>query len=159
MSQLSDLPQVFRSAAMRIQTHGCYRGEFAPADAWPDCPTCMVGAILLVTTGSPFRSSELADMAIRFASQHMTGSVPETDGEPDYVEHLAAWNDSPERTAGQVVARLRRLALDAEQEAREAALLCRYIAEHDDHLPCDWCQQTRDEYLSELRTLRLAVAA
>jgi len=156
---LTDLPGVFRASALHIQAHGLHKGDYAPLAFTPASPACMPGAIRLVCTGSPFESNKVAESAICFASRNMAGVAPETDGQPDYIEHLAEWNDAPERTAADVVARLLRLARDAEQAAREAALLCRYIKEHDDHLPCDWCPKDLAQYQQELRELRLEVAA
>lgn len=162
---LTDLPRVFRASAEHIQTYGCYRGAFAPVGAGPNSPTCMAGAINLTCSGTPFpmleEPNELAAAAISFASRYMPGEVPvdSVTGLPDPVEHVARWNDDEAGSAAAVVARLLRLALDAEQVAREAALLCRFIAQHDGHLPCDWCQEDKDQYSRELHELKLAVAA
>jgi hypothetical protein len=121
----------------------------------------MVGAIHLSCTGSPFSTNELANAAIRFASRNMPGEVPVDSVTllPDPVEHLARWNDDEAGSSAAVVARLLRLALDAEQTAREAALLCRWMQEHDGHQPCEWCSEDLARYQAELQQLRLAVAA
>lgn len=165
LPHLSELPTLYRSAALHIELFGLAQGWFCASgddiDGAPlgERPTCTIGAISWATTGSPLlvTDDEVADEAVRFISSHLPGE-PGTDmdtGEPAFVEHVATWNDAPERTAGEVVGFLRRLA----QEAQEADLLCRYIAEHDDHLPCDWCSEDVAKYQQELQTLRLAVAA
>lgn len=165
LQHLDDLPALYDSAAQHIEQYGHARGWFcAPGidiDGAPigERPTCTIGAVSWARTGSPFLDTddEVADDAVRFISNHLPGE-PGTDldtGEPAYVEHVATWNDAPERTAAEVIALLRRLA----QEAREAALLCRLIAEHDGHLPCDWCKKDQDEYRSQLRAMQLEVAA
>jgi hypothetical protein len=165
---LTDFPPVFRAAAEHVQTHGHIKGWFCAPGIDIDSvtpinsrPTCIAGAIQLSCTGNPLESNELSQAAIRFASSHMAGDVPvdSETGEPDFTEHLADWNDTHGRTAAEVVARLLRLALDAEQEAREAALLCRWMKAHDDHQPCEWCAEDLAEYQRELQQLRLAVAA
>jgi hypothetical protein len=121
---LTDLPRVFREAAHHHELYGLVQGDYAPLPFTPASATCMAGSIHLACTGNPFETNELAAAAVRFASLHMAGEAPLTDGQPDYIDHIAAWNDQPERTVVDVVARLLRLALEAELEACAPSSSC-----------------------------------
>lgn len=127
-SNPTDLAAVLRRSAEHIQQWGHHKDDFCAPDidqhgrprfaSTPHefRPTCMAGAIRIACGGSPSERSDASDVVIRFASEHMDGEPPvdEETGEPEYVEHLAAWNDDPERTASDVVARLWCLSLEAE---------------------------------------------
>lgn len=129
----TQLADTFRRAATHIGTYGHAKDAFCAADtdqfgrpryaSTPHQfrPTCMAGAIQTVCTGQPDWSTELSQAAIQFASEHMDGEPPLTDGEPDYVEHIAAWNDAPNRTSADVIARLWRLSLEAELQVEAVA--------------------------------------
>lgn len=163
LQHLSELPTLFRSAADHIELHGLAKGWYwtpAPAEDTPigDCPTCTIGACTWAQTGRPIpvEGDEIVADAAQFLAQALGVSSTDPDtGEPDYVETVAIWNDAPDRTQAEVVAFLRRMAV----EAAEADLLCRYIREHDDHQAGEWGATEFQSYLKERDQLRLAVAA
>lgn len=134
-SNPTQLATAFRRSAEHIQKWGHQKDSFCAPDidqhgrprfaSTPHefRPACMAGAIRISCGGSPLEPSTVSDLVIQFASSHMDGEPPVNDetGEPEYVEHLAAWNDAPERTASEVVARLWRLSLEAELLTRVSA--------------------------------------
>lgn len=133
-SNPTDLAAVLRRSAEHIQQWGHHKDAFCAPDidqhgrprfaSTPHefRPTCMAGAIRIGCGGSPTEPSESSDAVIRFVSEHMDGEPPvdEETGEVEYVEHVAWWNDAPERTGSEVVARLWRLSLEAELSAQSA---------------------------------------
>lgn len=162
LQHLNDLPALFRAAAQHIEQFGLAQGRYCTPDGSTpvgECPTCTVGALSWARRGEPILrdDDEVSLEAAQFLSRHLPGEtgLDSETGEPDFVDHVATWNDTPGRTASEVVTFLRRMAV----EAQEAALLCRFITEHDNHLPYDWCPETRTSYLAELTQLRIAVAA
>jgi hypothetical protein len=165
---LTDLPRLFRRAADHIEQFGHSQGWFCspglgigdqPVD---ERPTCLVGAIAWAHTGSPVMRTddEVCAEAIHFVSDHLPGTPPifRKTGQPDYLNHIAHWNDATDRTPADAVELLRTLAPAAAYQA-EAELLCRYITEHDDHEPFFWDAKEQDRYRKELAELHRTVAA
>lgn len=165
---LTDLPRIYRQAADHIQANGLHKDDFGPSPFSYSSPTCMAGAINWATTGHPDQYNKLTEAAWEFASHRLPGEAPSDEETtlPDYLEHIAAWNDAAGRTASDVVVRLRALAVEAAHLVAadatwqaEAALLCERITEHSDHLPCDWCPADRDAYRVAREALHHGVAA
>jgi hypothetical protein len=130
------LAEALIRAAEIIETNGLHKGAFVAPASVPDRhgrlhvddlalrPVDMVGAIRIAYGSSPEDLSNLdANQAVRFVSERselLNGEAPLSTGTPDdegYWEHLAGWNDAPERTALEVAARLRRIAGDADMAA------------------------------------------
>lgn len=126
-----DLATVFRVAADVIERNGLAKGQFVAPPAVPDAhgvlhasdpqfrPVDMVGAIRIACGEDPERPEDVPDVpvvaaALEFASLHMRGLAPWTDGRPDYIEHLADFTDVSSRTALEVSACLVRLAVEAQ---------------------------------------------
>jgi hypothetical protein len=122
----ADLADVFRLAADIIERNGLAKGAFVAPPSIPDAagtlhasdpqfrPVDMVGAIRIACGMEPTESGGFTAMAaIRFASLHMRGEAPWTDGEPDYIEHLADFTDLTACTVTDVSACLSRLAVEA----------------------------------------------
>jgi hypothetical protein len=113
-----DLPSVFNRAADIIAANGLTKDAFFNAD-WPgaaaSAPVDLVGALRIATCGSPDVDCPMARLAVQFISLNFPGVAPVTDDEPDYVEHIAWWNDLPDVTQADVVTRLRELAALADQ--------------------------------------------
>lgn len=131
----ADLPGIFRRAVQVIQTNGLHKGAFVAPPCVQDAsgnyhvnpddealrPVDIVGAIRIACGQLPTCSGGfLAECAIRYASDHMLTTAPETDGEPDYIEHLCFWNDLGTSSPFEVVGRLDRLALNAEVDAERS---------------------------------------
>lgn len=133
-SRVDDLALVFRVAADVIERNGLAKGAFVAPPAVPDPagvlhasdpqyrPVDMVGAIRIACGEEPHLPETVPDVpvaaaAIRFASLHMRGEAPWTDGRPDYIEHLADFTDPTPCTAGAVAACLTRLAVEAAMES------------------------------------------
>lgn len=125
MHNPSELADVFTTAARHINRIGHCKGGFhAPdIDAYgrpryastphQDRPADLIGAIRIAGAGHPMETNTLVDDAIAFASARLHRRPPVTDGENDLIEHLAYWNDRPERTAADVAMFLHRLAVEA----------------------------------------------
>jgi hypothetical protein len=131
MHHPTQIADTLRRAATHISTYGHAKDNYCAADidqhgrpryaSTPHQfrPTCMAGAIQVACTGQPDWTNELSETVIRFAAEHMDDEIrfySET-GEPDYVEHIADWNDRPERTAQDVIGLLWRLSMQAETPA------------------------------------------
>jgi hypothetical protein len=134
----ADLADVFRLAADIVQRNGLAKGVFVAPPAIPDAdgvlhasdeafrPVDVVGAIRIACGEDPQLSQYVPDVpvvaeAIRFASLHMAGEAPWTDGAPDYIEHVAFWNDLGATRWGDVIVQLRYWAIEAERELGRAA--------------------------------------
>lgn len=116
---LIGLAEALNRAAEVIERNGLRKGSFVSPHGGDLLrrPVDMVGAIRMAYGYAPDdEAASHAKAAIRFVSERselLNGEAPLESGEPDYVEHLAGWNDAPERTAAEVAARLRRVAIDA----------------------------------------------
>lgn len=116
-AQLTVAEQLIRSANI-IDHNGHTKDDFFNR-SWPGtpatAPVCAVGAILVAVTGSPIDISPEALPVLRAVSAALPGEPPAgPDGELDnLVEHIAPWNDRPERTAAEVSAFLRGVAVAA----------------------------------------------
>lgn len=128
-----DLAGIFRRAAEVVQRNGLAKGMFVAPPAVPDArgvlhasdeslrPVDMTGAIRVACGVRPTQLGDFTVMAaVQFAALHMEGAVPWTDGEPDYIEHLADYTDLTACTAAEVVGRFLRLAVEAEMAAEKA---------------------------------------
>jgi hypothetical protein len=122
-----DLAAIYRRAAEVISRNGLAKGAFVAPPAIPDSqkqlhasdeslrPVDMTGAIRIACGMTPTASGGFVAMAaIQFASLHMPGQAPWTDGEPDYIEHLADYTDLTSCEAPNVVGRFLMLAIDAD---------------------------------------------
>lgn len=129
-ARIADLADIFRVAADIIERNGLAKGAFVAPPSVPDAagvlhasdpqyrPVDMVGAIRIACGELPTTSGGFTAMAaIKFASLHMRGEAPWTDGEPDYIEHLADFTDLTDCTAVEVAACLSRLAVEAGVES------------------------------------------
>ncbi|KIQ67016.1 hypothetical protein TR51_06390 [Kitasatospora griseola] len=108
------VPQVLSAAAECVEARGHSKDWFedvtVPAG---EGGVCAVGAIRTVVTGAAVEDHPVARAAVRALSAWLPSEPPmdaET-GDPDFVEHVADWNDVPSRTAAEVVASLRAAAL------------------------------------------------
>lgn len=94
------LGETFLKAAELIKQHGHYKGYYCLNDKGPDFgPVCLWGAINLAHTGFPH---DAIPIGLSVVIQNRLGFGR---GE------LATWNDMPERTASEVIARLRAAAV------------------------------------------------
>jgi hypothetical protein len=116
----STLPEALWRAAELIRVRGFIQKDWTLYDdggnAIPGACLCAVGAINLATTGSPVgigdtpEGMDLADMARVFVNGLLPG-----------FETLYAFNDTPGRTAEEVVELLERAARQAEEQERGEA--------------------------------------
>jgi hypothetical protein len=114
-----NIPSILTRAAAVIERNGLWQGGFVePGPAGTSVPqelayrrVCTAGAIRIATSGNPEEDCPAARAAVRYMSGLIPGSAPVTDGEADYLEHVAYWNDRPGRTTGEVAAVLRELAV------------------------------------------------
>lgn len=130
MHHPSELAPVFTKAAQHISRIGHCKGAHCAPDIdsfgrpryastpHQDRPADLVGAIRIAGVGHPMETNALVDDALAFASARLQSLPPVTDGMDDYVEHLAYWNDRPERTAADVAMFLHRLAAEAAMPQR-----------------------------------------
>jgi hypothetical protein len=129
-ARTTDLALIFRIAADVIERNGLAKGAFVAPPSVPDAsgvlhasdpqfrPVDMVGAIRIACGMDPTESGGFTAMAaIKFASLHMRGEAPWTDGEPDYIEHLADFTDLTPCVVTDVSACLTRLAIEAGVES------------------------------------------
>ncbi len=126
--QLIDVAAILTRAAVIAERNGFNQGSFVATRIAADgtvlptspeqaryLPVCAVGAIRVATSGQPDLDCPAARAAVRWLSSRLPGEPP-TDpetGQDDHVEHVAGWNDAAERTAAEVVSRLRTAALVA----------------------------------------------
>jgi hypothetical protein len=114
-----NIPSILTRAAAVIERNGLWQGGFVePGPAGTSVPqelayrrVCTAGAIRIATAGSPEEDCPAARAAVRYVSGLIPGSAPITDGDPDFLEHVAYWNDRPGRTGAEVAAVLRELAV------------------------------------------------
>lgn len=120
-AQLTVAEQLIRSADV-IDHNGHTKDNFFNPD-WDgtpaSAPVCTVGAVLVAVTGNPMGFAEevlpVLLPILRAVSEALPSQPPAgPDGELDnLVEHIAWWNDRPERTAAEVSAFLRSVAVAA----------------------------------------------
>jgi hypothetical protein len=103
---------LLRAAANRISAYGLFQGEYWPVTPGGESsayiegdPCCALGALAVAAR---YDEVLLADAAI---DTH-PGLVAAVDAVAARVGELAAWNDSPSRTAADVTAVLRAAATD-----------------------------------------------
>lgn len=106
----------FRRAAQILQAHGHAKGHFMDSRG---C-VCAMGALLIATGIDP---TTLPDEGVTDdipAAVFLSNRLWVAIDDPDPVERIAEWNDSPERTEAEVVAALLSAARDIEARDRAA---------------------------------------
>jgi hypothetical protein len=105
-----DLADVFRRAALIIQTNGHHQGDYIPdpfsrvLSALPhERPMSIVAALRCAETGSPQRYGPASTGAVRFlAGRLLVDDEPPFWPDDSSMEvHVAAWGDVPGRTAAE----------------------------------------------------------
>lgn len=94
-------------AADLIERDGLSKGDYITVEG---C-RCTVGALSEAVTGSPVPPEDLASVPLLHALLRLVSdAVVSNTVDSDPVERIADWSDAPDRTAGEVVQLLRRLA-------------------------------------------------
>ncbi|MFC9681338.1 hypothetical protein [Streptomyces sp. NPDC056948] len=119
------LTAAFRSAARLIVANGHHQGDYCPdpfdrVSRTPHAsrPLSIVAALRCVVSGSPHRTTELSEAAVKVLAHRLrVDGEPPVNGEPFTLEcHVAEWGDVAGRTVESVVA-----VLEAAADANEVA--------------------------------------